>query len=138
MYTEILRIIEGGLARDPKKVYSYSKLLADKLVKDGDENMAKMIFRAIENGPATTVAMDELLTKPVDHESRLSIVDVSMPSKDHSQIVLYKPVENMINNFINLVKHQNQLMRSGVDTSNTLLLYGKPGCGKTTVAKYIS
>lgn len=30
MYTEILRIIEGGLAKDTKKVYSYSKLLAEK------------------------------------------------------------------------------------------------------------
>jgi SpoVK/Ycf46/Vps4 family AAA+-type ATPase len=138
MYTEILRIIEGGLARDPKKVYSYSQLLASKLEKDGDSKMAQMIFKAMENGPATTVTMDELMTTPVDQESRLSIVDVSVPSKNRSPVVLPKLVENKIFDFISLVQHQNQLTKCGIDTSNTLLLYGKPGCGKTTVAKYIS
>lgn len=138
MYTEILRIIEGGLAKDPKKVYNYSRLLADKLDKDGDNKMAKMILRAIDNGPATTVTMDELLTTPVDQESRLSIVDVEVPPKEHTQIVLPKLIDNKIDDFVNMVKHQNQLIKGGVEISNTLLLYGKPGCGKTTVAKYIS
>ncbi|MBX9781354.1 MAG: hypothetical protein K2X26_13485, partial [Chitinophagaceae bacterium] len=104
MYTEILRIIEGGLAKDPKKVYNYSRLLADKLDKDGDNKMAKMILRAIDNGPATTVTMDELLTTPVDQESRLSIVDVEVPPKVHTQIVLPKLVDNKIEDFINVVQ----------------------------------
>lgn len=138
MYTEILKIIEGGLAKDFKKVFNYSKLLAEKLAKDGDEKMAKMVLKAIENGPATTVTMDELMTTPVDHESRLSIVDVSPPSKELSPIILPKLVEGKIDDFINIVKHQSQLIKSGIETTNTLLLYGKPGYGKTTVAKYIS
>jgi SpoVK/Ycf46/Vps4 family AAA+-type ATPase len=138
MYTEILRIIEGGLAKDPKKVYNYSRLLADKLAKEGDEKLAKMIFRAIETGPASTVTMDELLTSPVDQESRLSIVDVEVPSKQNKPIVLPKLLDNKIEDFINVIKHHGQLIRSGIEVSNTLLLYGKPGSGKTTVARYIS
>ena len=138
MYTEILRIIEGGLAKDLKKVYNYSKLLADKLAKDGDEKMAKMIFRAIENGPATTVTMDELLTTPVDHESRLSIVDVEVASKEGFPLVFPKLLDNKIEDFINVVRHQGQLFKSGIEMSNTLLLYGKPGSGKTTIARHIS
>lgn len=138
MYTEILKIIEGGLARDFKKVYNYSKLLADKLAKDGDNKMANLICRAIENKPVTTVTMDELLTTPVDQESRLSIVDILVPSFENQPIVLPKVIENKIGDFINLLKYQNLLVKNGVDTSNTLLLYGKPGCGKTTAAKYIS
>jgi SpoVK/Ycf46/Vps4 family AAA+-type ATPase len=138
MYTEILKIIEGGLAKDFKKVYNYSKLLAEKLAKDGDEKMAKMILKAIQNGPATTVTMDELMTTPVDHESRLSIVDVSAPSQEMSPIILPHLVEGKIDDFINMVKHQSQLIKNGIETTNTLLLYGKPGYGKTTIAKYIS
>jgi SpoVK/Ycf46/Vps4 family AAA+-type ATPase len=138
MYTEILKIIEGGLAKDFKKVYNYSKLLAEKLNKDGEEKMAKMVWKAIENGPATTVTMDELLTTPVDHESRLSIVDISTPSKDMTPIILPQLIENKIDDFINVVKHQSELIKNGIETTNTLLLYGKPGYGKTTVAKYIS
>lgn len=138
MYTEILRIIEGGLSKDLKKVYNYAKMLADKLEKDGEDKMAKMILRAIDNRPAATVSMDELLTTPVDQESRLSIVDVELPAKERTQIVLPKLVDNKIADFINMVKHQNQLIKSGVEMSNTILLYGKPGCGKTTVARHIS
>ena len=138
MYTEILRIIEGGLAKDTKKVYSYSKLLAEKMGKDGDSRMSKMIMKAIENRMATTITMDELLTTPVDQESRLSIVDVSVPSVDSTPIVLPKLIDNKIADFINVVKHQSQLIQKGVETSNSLLLYGSPGCGKTTIAKYIS
>jgi SpoVK/Ycf46/Vps4 family AAA+-type ATPase len=139
MYTEILKIIEGGLAKDASKVYSYAKLLAEKLVKDGDDNLSKMIFRIIEKkAQANTVTMDELMTTPVDHESRMSIVDIDVPSKEKMPIVLQPMIRNQIADFINAVKYQNKLIDHGIETSNTLLLYGKPGCGKTTVARYIS
>ena len=139
MYTEILKIIEGGLNKDFKKVYSYAKLLIDKLMRDGDEKTAKMIEKLLEKEkPRTTVSMDELLTTPVDHESRMSIVDIEMPSTDETAIILQKLTQNKITDFINAVKHQGMLKGHGIYTSNTLLLYGPPGCGKSTVAKYIS
>lgn len=138
MYTEILRIIEGGLSKDTKKVLNYSKMLANKLDGDGDQKLAKLILKTLEKGPATTLTMDELLTTPVDQESRLSIVDVDIPAKEKNKIVLPKLVENKINDFVSLVNHQNELIRSGIETSNTLLLFGKPGVGKTSVARYIS
>lgn len=138
-YTEILKIIEGGLAKDASKVYNYSKLLADKLVKDGDETLSKMILRIIDKkGQANTVTMDELLTIPVDNESRMSIVEIEIPSKEKTPIVLQPLTQSKISDFILAVEHQNLLIGQGIDTSNTLLLYGQPGCGKTTVAKYIS
>ncbi len=138
MYTEILRLIEAGLARDPKKVANYAKLLATKLEKDGDEKMAKMIVRVIDNKPVSTVTMDELLTTPVDQESRLSIVDIALPAKDEQTVVLPRLVDDKIEGFIKIVKHQSQLLQNGIEAPNTLLLYGRPGCGKTTVARYIS
>lgn len=97
-----------------------------------------MILKVIESRAVTTVTMDELLTTPVDQESRLSIVDVTIPSKEEIPVILPKLVDEKIADFINVVKHQSQLIQKGVETSNSLLLYGNPGCGKTTVAKYIS
>lgn len=100
--------------------------------------MSKMIFRAIENRTATTVSMDELLTTPVDPESRLNIVDVEVPSNEDIPVILSKLIDAKITDFINMVKYQSQLIQKGIETSNSLLLYGNPGCGKTTIAKYIS
>lgn len=137
-YTEILRIIEGGLAKDFKKVANYARMLADKLEKDGEENMAKMILRTLENRPAPTVTMDELLSTPVDQESRLSIVDVERPDTDLGKVVLPGLIDGKVQDFIGMIQHRQELIRGGVEVSNSLLLYGKPGCGKTTIARYIS
>lgn len=139
MYTEILRIIEGGLSKDPSKVYSYAKLLAEKYQKDGDDKMAKMILKSIEKkDPGVIVTMDELLTLPVDNDSRMSIVDIEIPDKNARPIVLPPLMHNKILDFISAVKNQNKLIGYGIEVSNTLLLYGMPGGGKTNLARYIS
>lgn len=51
-----------------------------------------MILKVIESRAVTTVTMDELLTTPVDQESRLSIVDVTIPSKEEIPVILPKLV----------------------------------------------
>jgi SpoVK/Ycf46/Vps4 family AAA+-type ATPase len=139
MYTEILKIIEGGLVKDVRKVNSYSKLLAEKLSKDGDIKFSEMINKIVsQNGQPSTITMDELFTTPFDNESKISIVDVESPSIEKELVVLEPLLQNKITDFVSAVKRQNELIRHGIETSNTLLLYGKPGSGKTTIARHIS
>ena len=40
MYTEISKIIEGGLSGDRVKVYNYAKVLADNLEDSGDKSLS--------------------------------------------------------------------------------------------------
>lgn len=138
MYTEILRIIEGGLARDTKKVFSYSKLLADKLEKDGEQKMSKMILDTVERRFASSITLDELSATPIDQESRLSIVDVMLPETNDIQLVLHPMVKRRVDDFVKMIGCQSLLLSKGIDIANSMLLYGDPGCGKTTIAKYIS
>ncbi|MCY0977184.1 ATP-binding protein [Chryseobacterium wangxinyae] len=138
MYTEILRIIEGGLNKDIKKINNYARILADKLEKDGDGKLAKLIINALDNKPSSMVSMDSLLSSPVDQESRMSIVDITMPIKNDGEVVLPPNIANKVNDYINLYSHQNELIKNGLEISNSLLLYGIPGGGKTTIAKYIA
>ena len=43
MYTEILKIIEGGIVGDKEKVYNYTKVLSKNLEAAGDKKFAKKI-----------------------------------------------------------------------------------------------
>lgn len=138
MYTEILRIIEGGLSKDAQKVYNYSKMLADKMQRDGESKMSKMILDSLERRYTAMLSLDELSSTPVDSESRMSIVDVYRPTNSEIKPILTEFAAKKVNDFIEMIKHKGDLYKNGVDFSNTLMLYGPPGCGKSTVAKYIA
>lgn len=138
MYSEILRIIEGGLNGDHRKIVSYSNRLAEHFAKDGDSNMAKCIVETLQQSTIRGATMDELRNVPVDNESRLKIVEVIPKSHERVNIVLSSLVKKQVGDFIDLINHQDQLEMRGIDIQKTLLLYGKPGCGKTSIAHYIA
>lgn len=139
MYTEIVKIIEGGLKKDIKKVYSYAKLLSDKLKEDGDLKMATLITSLLDQKLTNSATLDELVTQtPVDQDSRMSIADVYLPDATPLPLVLSPVVASRVQDFVDSIQHRAELVKRGVDASNTLLLYGLPGVGKTSVAKHIS
>lgn len=138
MNTEVLRIIEGGLANDHRKIISYANRLADRLDKEGESPLAKCIRQKLETSvPHSAAIADALRTIPLDSDSRLQIVEV-VPSDSHRQKIVLSPlVEKQIKQFVDLVKNTSKLEVAGIDIKKTLLLYGKPGCGKTSIANYI-
>ncbi len=138
MYTEISKIIEGGLNGDREKVYNYAKVLADNLEGSGDKALAKKIRNVISGRKPGAIALDSLSSKPVDGESRMDMVDISYPAIEEGFLVLNKDTETEIQDFIKCYQSRDRLISAGIDEGNALLLYGPPGCGKTTVAKYIS
>lgn len=138
MYTEIVKIIEGGLVNDKEKVINYATVLANNLEKQGELSLAKKIRSTLTQKKGVLTALDSFVTKPVDAESRMDIVEVSYPQVDAAQIVLSKYTQEAIYNFIESYNRRDVLLKSGFDASNSLLLYGPPGCGKTTVAQFIS
>lgn len=138
MYTEISKIIEGGLSGDREKVYNYAKVLADNLEESGDNALSKKIRRIISNRKSGMMALDSLSSKPVDSESRMDMVDITYPSIDKNLLVLNRETEAEIQDFVKCYRNRDKLIAAGLDETCTLLLYGPPGCGKTTVAQYIS
>ena len=43
-----------------------------------------------------------------------------------------------IDNFVEGIKHKEKIINFGIEMHNSLLLYGPPGCGKTSAAHYVS
>ncbi len=138
MYTEIVKIIEGGILGDKEKVYNYAQVLAANLEKTGDTALANKINSLLTNKKVRMASLDELSTKPVDTESRMEMVDVFIPDSIFENPILKPYVDEEIQDFIDSYQNRDEILRAGIEMISSLLLYGPPGCGKTTVAKYIS
>ncbi len=136
-YTEITKIIEAGMRKDPTKVASYARLLAKKLSNDGDERASTRILSVIEKMGGSHAVVDTLTALPVDQESRLDIAEIDYAPYVEN-IVLNKSVQERLDDFRDTIQNKNKMMALGLDFRTTLLLYGPPGCGKTSAAKYLA
>ena len=139
MSTDILRIIEGGLANDKRKIINYAIRLAERLKADGDVQLSKCIVEQIESSTHKNVATaDAMRMVPLDMDSKLQIVEIVPESSSRTDIVLSNMVQKQVEEFIKLIKNDTELELAGLNIRKSLLLYGAPGCGKTSIAHYIS
>lgn len=101
--------------------------------------MASCIRKKIENlNMNSGVVADALRTAPLDSDTRLQIVEIIPPAGTTNNIVLDSLLQAQINEFVNIILNSSQLETQGIDISKTMILYGQPGCGKTSIAHYIS
>lgn len=139
MSSDILRIIEGGLNNDRRKIINYSNRLATRLEAEGNIQLARCIKEQIQRSAvknATTA--DALRMLPLDSDSKLQIVEVIPEDSTRTNIILSENVGRKLREFIELVNHCDELEQAGVNISKSMLLYGSPGCGKTSIAHFVS
>ena len=136
-YSEFNKIIEAGLDRDRNKVTSYSRLLAEKLEKDGESRASKRIISILERKNNGSVITDAIVAPPVDQESRLEIVEVNYKPST-VDLVLSKSVSLKLNDFIDTINNRDRMSSLGLDFNLSLLLYGAPGCGKSSAAQFVA
>lgn len=137
-YSEIIKIIEAGLNKDRDKVASFAQLLAKKMAEDGEDRGSKRINDLLKKRNQSRAVTDSLIAPPpVDQESRMNIVEIEYnPSID--ELILSKTVELKLNDFMQTIKNKDRMEKIGLNFNMSLLLYGYPGCGKTSAAKYIA
>ncbi|MEC3814153.1 AAA family ATPase [Bacillus safensis] len=138
MKTEILKIIEGGLEKNPEKVRSYAKLVSEKLQSQGEDKFAERILNILNNKGAHPVFLDEFMAKPVDTDSRLDMVEITMPDDFSEELILPNTTKIKLESYIQNIKKRDKFIDLGLNLPESLLLYGPPGCGKTSIAHYIS
>lgn len=133
-----MRIIEGGLTGDKTKVLNYAQTLANNLEQEGDERFARRIRSLLAGKRFSMATLDSLAAKPVDRESRIEMVDTEMVLPEDIELVLGEFLEKEVESVVAMHEKRDLLTRHGVDIPNSLLLYGPPGCGKTSIARLIA
>lgn len=138
---EIGKIVEGALKHDHVKVINYTRQLIAKLEEDGETRAASKFSKVLSTQPVSTLSAmgmrnDSLV--PVDTESRAVLADIVYPSENNIEVILSKGNLENLNSFIMSYQNADKLNALGIDVSNTLLLYGPPGCGKTQCAYLIA
>lgn len=138
MYPELLKIIEGGLNNDPQKVHNYSVKLATNLNMNGEKRVAQKISNLLKSSTTRTAELDSFTAKPFDSDTHVDTVDLSIPIQTSEELFFNSFVENKINEFLQTYEKRDLLIKHGIESNNRLLLYGKPGTGKTSLARFIS
>jgi len=138
---EIGKIVEGALKHDQAKVINYTRQLIEKLHSDNDDRAAGKFSKMLtsdEQGKLSPMDMGKSRNIPVDSESRSSLVDVIYPNDNSIEVILSESNREKIDSFITTYRHADTLNLLGLGVSNTLMLYGPPGCGKTKCAYLIA
>lgn len=138
---EVGKIVEGALKHDQVKILSYTKQLIGKLEEDGEIKAAEKFKKILNNQNETILAaMGETRTfsVPVDSESRTTLADVIYPDSNNTLVILSESNAQKLDSFILSYQNADKLNSLGIGVSNTLLLYGPPGCGKTKCAYLIA
>lgn len=138
---EIGKIVEGALKHDQVKVVNYTKQLIMKLEQDDEVRAARKFSSLLEMHNDTTLSAmgaSRGSSVPVDSESRMTLADVVYPDENNASVILSKSNEEKLDSFILSYQNADKLNSLGIEMSNTLLLYGPPGCGKTKCAYLIA
>ncbi len=137
-YSEIGRIIEAGLERDRDKVASFAHLLAKKKWQMEKKKGSKRIEDILERRNGNKAVTDSFTAPPpIDQESRMHIVEIEYRPVVND-LILSKAVEAKLMDFMETVRNKDKMAQIGLEFNMSLLLYGYPGCGKTSAAKYIA
>lgn len=138
---EIGKIVEGALKHDQIKVLNYTKQLISKLEIDEESRAATKFKKLLSTQAETTLSAmgsSREIPVPVDTESRTTLADVIYPDENNIEVILSQSNADKLESFILSYRNADKLNNLGIGVSNTLLLYGPPGCGKTKCAYLIA
>lgn len=102
--------------------------------------LAQDLRRLLASGSSDRLVLDEmpLPEPPKDRDSAVPLVDLELPKRHLSDLVLDANLAQSVQGVADEVGQWDLLDAIGVPRRNRLLLYGPPGCGKTSIASALA
>lgn len=138
--TELFRIVSGALRLDALKVRNYTAFLAEKLDKAGETETAARLRKILDESDRELRPADFRASAPipVDSDTRFPLVEKVNSDPEGELLVLTNEQRDLVSEFLAIAKSQGQLEKQGMKLHASLLIYGPPGCGKSSLARHIA
>jgi SpoVK/Ycf46/Vps4 family AAA+-type ATPase len=102
--------------------------------------LARDLRHLLASGTSVHMAQFEapLPEPPKDRDSALPLVDMQVPDRHVADLILNPELKVSVNELVDEVGRWTTLDALAVPRRNRILLYGPPGCGKTSIAEGIA
>lgn len=90
------------------------------------------------NSSVSVVTGPDLPTPPVDRDSNSPLATVRRPERSLDELVLDESIADSFRAYTDEVRRWPELDSVGVPRRNRILLYGPPGCGKTSTVEALA
>lgn len=134
----IPKLIRAALNNDKKSVEAIALMIGRRLKKE-DPDIANEVMKVLACTKSGTDVMRSLdmAPVPVDKETRGRLVKLEEPIKIQDPIL----PEDVLGDLLQFLKERtliDKFLEEDIVPSNSILLHGKPGVGKTYIARWLS
>ena len=154
----VTSLVRVALGNDSERLNHQVQRLVDALVADGDSTQAAALSKLLNKRSRSTQLAPSRLTRsdqsvlvagleqlhpqtavPVDKDSSAPLATIIMPDDVVTTLPLFpEPVQANIDALLMEWMNADRIREAGLSPSPSLLVYGAPGTGKTTLALWLA